>query len=1099
MIKPGMAEQVFRDKYARFDGSSYETWNDVAERVSEGNGSLYNDPNFTDLLKGFMKDGVIATSGRHLQHGDRHQASKSGDRFVNCATAMTSFIQFWLLMQGCGVGRSYNNNMCPINWDNMPNVRLVLDIQHPDYEYWIEPLHEAKHLYNSESEQVRWFEVADSAEGWTKVIEALETAAFQEKHRDKLFIFDFSKVRAKNTPIRGMQNRPASGPVPFIRALVDVLKVKGAGLKPFKQAAIIDHYLAQAVLSGGVRRCLAGDSLVSTSCGMKRIDEVVVGDVVYTGSRNWKRVSATFDQGTQSCVRVSHQDGYIDCTPNHRLATLLPNGKDFTWKYATEILPGDRLAYFRHESNKTHVKLPGWTYTNPPNSTTSTNIIIPELTEDVAWLIGLVQGDGYVYLNKNGTKGHVTVACHEDDLPTINRCHKVMQEFGTVVVVRKKKNERCVLVHTFSNQLARYFQEHVKKPNVPLCVPKFIACSSTNIKMAYVTGILDSDGSIRTRPVNLVVSIYAGFVREIQSLLYTCGVETRMKKLCTHKGSTHKQKYSLCCITNSSKRRFSTINNTKHITETRVSVRANSFASVSEKLNRHFVRNSPVNVDAYERYINPTNDIVPLIVTNIAPIGTLPTYDIEVEDDHSFFANGVLSHNSARIACKSWEDNEQDVIEFITMKAGGQHYWSANNSIMVNDTFWNDVKANKSCKARRIFDAVISAAYYDNTGEPGFINADKLHEDRTGLDSLTPESYINPILMRKLDLHPKTLELFGKLISNLKKEKNLMIVNPCGEISLAMHGGYCTISDIVMANMPKDVNYASMVAITVAQFLLNVNKMTFLYDHEVQRTNRIGIGLTGIHEFAWNNFGFTFRDLLNEEKSKSFWDFLLKMRQNVELFVTTNDNIKNKPHTMFTIKPSGTISKIFSVTEGAHLPAYPAYIRWVQFRKDDPKVETLQRNGYLFKDVSHVIRDTVIIGFPTKNDLCDSMFQLGVPYTCAGDVTLEEQFTWIRLLEKYWLGEQYGNQVSYTAKYKPQDTSYDAFRKAIQTEQPTVKCCSVMPQVDTTAYVYQPEEEITLERYYELMKNITQDDEGLYDKSSLECAGGACPIEGDIR
>jgi len=878
MIKPGMAEQVFRDKYARFDGSSYETWNDVAERVSEGNGSLYNDPNFTDLLKGFMKDGVIATSGRHLQHGDRHQASKSGDRFVNCATAMTSFIQFWLLMQGCGVGRSYNNNMCPINWDNMPNVRLVLDIQHPDYEYWIEPLHEAKHLYNSESEQVRWFEVADSAEGWTKVIEALETAAFQEKHRDKLFIFDFSKVRAKNTPIRGMQNRPASGPVPFIRALVDVLKVKGAGLKPFKQAAIIDHYLAQAVLSGGVRRCLAKGTKVLAAC--------------------------THAQVRERCGSDDYEDFFTDVE-----------------EYSIESLQEGMEVY--------------------------TPFGMKRIKE----------------VFKQGVKEVFRVSFVD---PTTQQAVLI----------------RCTPDHKFKVVPERWLESSPWQP-------RDFNDESSWVEAQHLSPIYD--------------------------------------RLIMHNG---------------------------------LLVREFEVYSLGEKVE---------------------------------------TYDIEVEDVHCFYAEGVLVHNSARIACKSWEDNEQDVIEFITMKAGGQHYWSANNSIMVNDTFWNDVKANKSCKARRIFDAVISAAYYDNTGEPGFINADKLHEDRTGLDSLTPESYINPLLMRKLDLHPKTLELFGKLISNLKKEKNLMIVNPCGEISLAMHGGYCTISDIVMANMPKDVNYASMVAITVAQFLLNVNKMTFLYDHEVQRTNRIGIGLTGIHEFAWNNFGFTFRDLLNEEKSQSFWDFLLKMRQNVESFVTTNDNIKNKPHTMFTIKPSGTISKIFSVTEGAHLPAYPAYIRWVQFRKDDPKVETLQRNGYLFKDVSHVIRDTVVIGFPTKNDLCDSMFQLGVPYTCAGDVTLEEQFTWIRLLEKYWLGEQYGNQVSYTAKYKPQDTSYDAFRKAIQTEQPTVKCCSVMPQVDTTAYVYQPEEEITLERYYELMKNITQDDEGLYDKSSLECAGGACPIEGDIR
>ena len=40
---------------------------------------------------------------------------------------------------------------------------------------------------------------------------------------------------------------------------------------------------------------------------------------------------------------------------------------------------------------------------------------------------------------------------------------------------------------------------------------------------------------------------------------------------------------------------------------------------------------------------------------------------------------------------------------------------------------------------------------------------------------------------------------------------------------------------------------------------------------EVKRTNRIGVGLTGVHEFAWKFFGYGFLDLLDEEKSLDFW------------------------------------------------------------------------------------------------------------------------------------------------------------------------------------------------------------------------------------
>ena len=38
------------------------------------------------------------------------------------------------------------------------------------------------------------------------------------------------------------------------------------------------------------------------------------------------------------------------------------------------------------------------------------------------------------------------------------------------------------------------------------------------------------------------------------------------------------------------------------------------------------------------------------------------------------------------------------------------------------------------------------------------------------------------------------------------------------------------------------------------------------------------------------------------------------------------------PITVTTVKPAGTTSKLFGLTEGAHLPARRQYLRWVQFK-----------------------------------------------------------------------------------------------------------------------------------------------------------------------
>jgi hypothetical protein len=51
--------------------------------------------------------------------------------------------------------------------------------------------------------------------------------------------------------------------------------------------------------------------------------------------------------------------------------------------------------------------------------------------------------------------------------------------------------------------------------------------------------------------------------------------------------------------------------------------------------------------------------------------------------------------------------------------------------------------------------------------------------------------------------------------------------------------------------------------------------------------------------------------------------------------------------------------------------------------------------------------------------------------------------------------------VSYTLKYSPSKLSFMDFRDTLLEGQSRIKACSVMPQSDTTAYEYQPEQAVT--------------------------------------
>jgi len=732
-VPNGMAVAIFNNKYARKkEDGSHESWEEVAERVARGNVSVVPDSSeedFDNLYRAIVS-GVAPTSGRHLQHGDSEQNSKLMESFTNCSTAMASFIKFWLLMKGSGVSRLYDSDMCRVNWDNMPNVRFVLEGPdqwdmggHPDYEDWIENARDARHKYASESEDVRWFTVDDTAEGWVKVVEILETAAWQEKHKDKLFIFDFSKIRPKNSPIKGQQNRPASGPVPLIKALKQVASIKGSGMRPWKQAMFVDHYLAACVAVGGVRR-------------------------------------------------------------------------------------------------------------------------------------------------------------------------------------------------------------------------------------------------------------------------------------------------------------------------------------------------------------------------------------------------------AARLAAKTWRD--RDVFDFIDIKRGG-FLRSANNSVVLDEEFWEQASSPKPSHGRRVFEAMVSAGYFDGTGEPGFINAHLMSWNSEGVSTLDIRSLFDEKIVSKLTLHIKTLDMLGYTLEVAKKKKYPFLPNPCGEIILACWGAYCTIADVCLANA-ESAEEAFHAGGEMAKFLIRVNRMDNLYKAEVRRTNRIGIGLTGIHEFAYKYYGCTWSDLVTPtEKGEEFWQFIDKLRTHIEEtadkyvdklnaarhklvydgFVGKfhNDNMAY-PHTITTVKPSGTISKVMFCTEGAHLPAYGHYVRWVQYGIGTDALNNLVAKGYPYKDVSASYPGHWVVGFPTELPIGSLM---GEDFTAAGDATPEEQYKWLQLIEKYWLGIR-GNQCSYTLKYNPKKVPFEQFTDMVLKYQSTVRCCSVMAQDDDfSAYAYVPEERIDSKKFVELSAQIINavTVEG-YDEDALSCAGGACPIEQNL-
>lgn len=385
---------------------------------------------------------------------------------------------------------------------------------------------------------------------------------------------------------------------------------------------------------------------------------------------------------------------------------------------------------------------------------------------------------------------------------------------------------------------------------------------------------------------------------------------------------------------------------------------------------------------------------------------------------------------SARMATKWWKD--RDIMEFADIKREG-FLTSANNSILVDAEFWSYVQdpTNRSpwaVHARRVFNAATEAAYLDGTGEPGFINVDKLTNNPKNLDMVTADNYINPDYYERLGgMHHKTKHMIGYMLDRVKQNKYLYIVNPCAEIPLSVYGAYCIIGDVCLT-YARTLEEATTAFKLMAKFLMRVNLMPMLYKSEVARTNRIGVGFIGVFEFAWNHFGLSFRDIISVlngnnnvptdryERALQFAQFMEQCNKAVEESCReyAEEIGVEVPHTFTCLKPAGTVSKVMTSTEAANLPANNFYLRNNQYLINDQQYIDLVERGYPSRDVSHAYPGHHVVGFPTKQQISDIM---GDECIVVGDTTPKEQYDWLRWLEKYWINttgnENSGGQVSY--------------------------------------------------------------------------------------
>jgi len=370
--------------------------------------------------------------------------------------------------------------------------------------------------------------------------------------------------------------------------------------------------------------CLPGDTLVMTENGAKRVDEVQLGEGVYTFDKATnglmlRKCSGVFDNGIRPVHEISTLHHMIRSTPNHPYLVVKRHRRgrerEFKWKPLSDLRLGDEIVVLKKlNENGSSLKFNFSPVTRKDYKVQKLNEIripkrsSPELLE----FLGLYVGDGWT----RSDRGEVGFALREDSTKRKRLLGLYRKLFGNNGIGRSDQ----YYVYFNSVNLARFIDSMgFGKGAKNKTVPAWIFTLPTAEKEAFLEGLLDSDGYKYGNSLRYVSSS-SELLRKLRLLLQTMNYrvgkvswQTAKKgKVFPHRTLLKDTEYGSLCF--SRKRKW-------NLEEYRYQYR-------------------------YQDPLIETENFAVETVRHAEYIGKLRTYDLRVEKDHNFIANGVVVHNT---------------------------------------------------------------------------------------------------------------------------------------------------------------------------------------------------------------------------------------------------------------------------------------------------------------------------------------------------------------------------------------------------------------------------------------------------------------------
>ena len=499
-----------------------------------------------------------------------------------------------------------------------------------------------------------------------------------------------------------------------------------------------------------VAQCIAKGQRVLTERGLINIEDVKKNEDKVWTQFGWQAVEDVVESGSKQVYKMTTERGYSILTSADHIFL----DQNMNEKRLKEFNLGDQVIMIPGSShnNKEYVSLEIPTHENLHNRT-NLDVNLPEvLTEDLAYLIGYMYGDGYVEKNLHGVPSSIDMACahsHPDIQDKLtNIIHNTFGITGKLRSGSGKVNRLSINSFIATNFLS--VNNLLKEKSDSIVMPEKIFRSPASVQAAFLSGYFDADGyASGSKKGYVFASIQKSFLESVQVILMSLGITSRIFREDRSKLNWN-DLYSLSVTGKSSQQLF------VKLLKDSVKVSNLSFISKRDGIITPF-RLKDLGLSREKRsYVNEINLIscaafnrlreeVPmpevLVLDKIASIeaaSIVPTFDLVVPGPNLFWCEGFYVHNSGRrgalmltISC-----NHPEIETFINIKRDLKKVTGANISIKFNDEFMNavdsdseftlrwpvdakveDAKFTKVVRAKEIWDQFVESAW--TSAEPG--------------------------------------------------------------------------------------------------------------------------------------------------------------------------------------------------------------------------------------------------------------------------------------------------------------------------------------------------------------------------------------------